>query len=59
MSETFLNEFLDGPKEAAPDNALRDQIDPTIAAISTCLIAVSVLTLALVQFLSSRQKSGG
>jgi putative spermidine/putrescine transport system permease protein len=39
--------------------ALRDQIDPTIAAISTCLIAVSVLTLALVQFLSSRQKSGG
>ena len=26
MSETFLNEFLDGPNEAAPDNAIRDQI---------------------------------
>ena len=30
-------------------NALRDQIDPTIASISTCLIAVSILLLAAVQ----------
>lgn len=29
--------------------ALRDQIDPTIAAISTCLIAVSVVILVIVQ----------
>ena len=30
-------------------NALRDQIDPTIASISTCLIAVSILLLAAAQ----------
>jgi len=36
-------------------NALRDQIDPTIAAISTCLIVVSVLALVLVQSMARRQ----
>lgn len=30
-------------------NALRDQVDPTIAAISTCLISVTVLLLVLSQ----------
>ena len=30
-------------------SALRDQIDPTIAAISTCLIPLSVVLLTLVQ----------
>jgi putative spermidine/putrescine transport system permease protein len=30
-------------------NALRDQIDPTIAAISTLMIAVTTLGLVLVQ----------
>jgi len=30
-------------------NALRDQIDPTIASISTCLIVVSILLLATAQ----------
>jgi putative spermidine/putrescine transport system permease protein len=35
-------------------NALRDQIEPTVAAISTCLIAVSVLALIAVQLLGRR-----
>lgn len=35
--------------------ALRDEIDPTIAAISTLLIAFSVLMLTLSQFLQSRK----
>jgi len=30
-------------------NSLRDQLDPTIAAISTCLIVVSVAALIGVQ----------
>lgn len=30
-------------------NALRDQVDPTIAAISTCLISVTILLLVLSQ----------
>jgi len=37
--------------------ALRDEIDPTIAAISTLLIAVSIILLALTQFLQSGRKS--
>ena len=32
-------------------NALRDQVDPTIAAISTLMIAISSLLLALSQIL--------
>lgn len=31
-------------------SALRDQVDPTIAAISTCLILLSVVLLSLAQF---------
>lgn len=37
-------------------NALRDQIDPTIAAISTCLIAISVGALIGIQLFGSRGK---
>lgn len=37
--------------------ALRDEIDPTIAAISTLLIVVSVLLLGLSQLLQSRNSS--
>lgn len=37
--------------------ALRDEIDPTIAAISTLLIVLSVVLLALSQFLESRRKN--
>ena len=36
--------------------ALRDQIDPTIAAISTCLIAVSIAILAVVQTGASKKR---
>ena len=34
-------------------NALRDQIEPTVAAISTCLIAISLLALIGVQSLTT------
>ena len=37
-------------------SALRDYIDPTIAAISTILILVSTLLLLATQFIGSRQK---
>jgi putative spermidine/putrescine transport system permease protein len=36
-------------------NALRDQVDPTIAAISTCLIAVSIMLIVLGQIFRPRQ----
>lgn len=36
-------------------SALRDQIDPTIAAISTCLIALSIVLLGLAQILGRRR----
>lgn len=59
LDEVVVSMFVSGGENATITrrmfNALRDQIDPTIAAISTCLIAVSVLSLAIVQFLSSRQ----
>jgi putative spermidine/putrescine transport system permease protein len=35
-------------------NALRDQVDPTISAISTCLIAVSMLLIVLGQVFKPR-----
>ena len=38
-------------------NALRDQVDPTIAAISTCLIALSIVLLSAAQLLGQRQTS--
>lgn len=37
--------------------ALRDEIDPTIAAISSLLIALSILLLAISQLLQSKDKS--
>ena len=36
-------------------SALRDQIDPTIAAISTCLILLSMLLLALAQIFGRKR----
>lgn len=36
-------------------NALRDQVDPTIAAISTCLIFVSIILIVLGQIFRPRQ----
>jgi putative spermidine/putrescine transport system permease protein len=38
-------------------NALRDQVDPTIAAISTCLIVLSVILLSAAQFLGRHEPS--
>ena len=35
-------------------NSLRDSVDPTIAAISTCLIAVSIVLLVLGQIFKPR-----
>jgi putative spermidine/putrescine transport system permease protein len=62
LDEVVVAMFVSGGENATITrrmfNALRDQIDPTIAAISTCLIVVSVLALAIVQILSSRQKKG-
>ena len=36
-------------------NALRDQIDPTIAAISTLMIVVTTLLLVMAQFYGRRR----
>jgi len=36
-------------------NSLRDQIDPTIAAISTCLIVVSALALISIQLMQKKE----
>ncbi len=63
LDEVVVAMFISGGENATITrrmfNALRDQIDPTIAAISTCLIVVSVLTLVLVQVVGSAQKRGG
>lgn len=48
MSETFLNEFLDGPKEAAPDNVLRDQIVDKLKTIYDPEIPVNIYELGLI-----------
>jgi putative spermidine/putrescine transport system permease protein len=40
-------------------NALRDQIEPTIAAISTILVALSVLTVLVLELLRARQSASG
>ena len=37
-------------------NALRDQVDPTIAAISTIIVAVTSLLLAFTQLVGSGNK---
>ena len=40
-------------------NALRDQIEPTIAAISTILVVLSVLAVAALELLRSRKAQAG
>lgn len=54
LDEVIVALFISGGENATLTrrmfNALRDQIDPTIAAISTCLILVSVTLLLLAQF---------
>jgi putative spermidine/putrescine transport system permease protein len=60
LDEVVVAKFISGGENATITrrmfNALRDQIDPTIAAISTCLIVVSVLALAAVQIFGARGK---
>ncbi len=59
LDEIIIAMFISGGENATLPrrmfNALRDQIDPTIAAISTCLIAVSILALVLVQLFGTRR----
>jgi len=38
-------------------NSLRDQLDPTIAAISTCLIFVSISALVIISIFNRNQKN--
>jgi putative spermidine/putrescine transport system permease protein len=40
-------------------NALRDQIEPTIAAISTILVVLSVLTVLVLEFFRGRRPTDG
>jgi putative spermidine/putrescine transport system permease protein len=53
LDEVIIALFVSGGQNATITrrmfNALRDQIDPTIASISTCLIVVSVLLLVIAQ----------
>jgi putative spermidine/putrescine transport system permease protein len=60
LDEVVISLFIAGGDMATLTrrmfNALRDEIDPTIAAISTLLILMSVLLLGLTQFL---QRSPG
>ncbi|TXH33918.1 MAG: ABC transporter permease [Rhodospirillaceae bacterium] len=37
-------------------SALRDEVDPTIAAISTCLIVLSILMLSIAQILGTKRE---
>ena len=63
LDEGVVAMFVSGGENATITrrmfNALRDQIDPTIAAISTCLIVVSVLALACVQLIGGRARREG
>ncbi len=53
LDEVIIALFVSGGENATITrrmfNALHDQIDPTIASISTCLIAVSVFLLVIAQ----------
>ena len=55
LDEVVISLFIAGGDKATLTrrmfNALRDEIDPTIAAISTLLILISILLLGLTQLL--------
>ena len=63
LDEVVIALFIAGGDKATLTrrmfNALRDEIDPTIASISTLLILVSVLLLALSQIVQSRPRQAG
>ncbi len=60
FDEVIISIFVSGGSNATLTklmfSALRDFIDPTIAAISTILVLVSTTLLLAVQFIGSRQK---
>jgi len=62
LDEVVISLFIAGGDRATLTkrmfNALRDEIDPTIASISTLLIVLSVVLLGLSQFVQSRSKTG-
>jgi len=59
LDEVVVAMFVSGGENATITrrmfNSLRDQIDPTIAAISTCLIVVSALTLIGIQLIQKKE----
>lgn len=61
LDEVVIALFISGGEKATITrrmfNALRDEIDPTIAAISTVLIAVSILLLTLAQIFGQKKES--
>jgi len=63
LDEVVIALFIAGGDKATLTrrmfNALRDEIDPTIASILTLLILVSVLLLALSQIVQSRSRQAG
>ena len=58
LDEVVISLFIAGGDKATLTkrmfNALRDEIDPTIASISTLLIVLSVLLLGVSQFAQAR-----
>ncbi len=63
LDEVVVAMFVSGGDNATITrrmfNALRDQIDPTIAAISTCLVGISVVALVAVQVFGARARRDG
>ncbi|NQV44268.1 MAG: ABC transporter permease, partial [Rhodospirillales bacterium] len=61
LDEVIIALFISGGEKATLTrrmfNALRDQIDPTIAAISSLLIFMSILLLVLTQILGKKQET--
>ena len=62
LDEVVISLFIAGGDKATLTrrmfNALRDEIDPTIAAISTLLILISILLLGLRSSCSGRRTRG-
>ena len=62
LDEVVISLFIAGGDYATLTkrmfNALRDELDPTIAAISTLLIVVSIALLGLTQFLQRNTRPG-
>jgi putative spermidine/putrescine transport system permease protein len=61
LDDVVIAMFVSGGKNATITrrmfNTLRDQVDPTIAAISTCLIFVSISALVTVYIFNRNQKN--